>query len=335
MEKLINNPQLSNFMKVLSKEEEKAKLKPSELQLLKLLCEEGDKPLKYYGKKLHFTPEAVSYRINQLEKRNIIQGYRGLFNLRKLGYHSYHAFLRLAPGQDVQTFCQQVSEAPEVNAVLVYSGNRDVEISVLAKSPEEYDQVMSRLLSKTHVQESEVVLLLRTIVSRVMPDQKVTPRVFKDIPFVPDEQDIQIAEYYSSKAHTPFLVAAREMNLTYDIVRYRVKRMQEAGFFIESRPVLNYAALGYQVYSVLLQFRGTNSDEKHFEEILRVNSSVLWATKILGKWNYLLYVIVERDRDLHNLLGELRKDFGIAGVELYPISEELKYTFLPAGLLKK
>ena len=88
-----------------------------------------------------------------------------------------------------------------------------------------------------------------------MPGQKVIAAKFNEETFEPDDTDVRIAEYYSEKAHTPFLVAAREMGLTYDVVRYRVRRMKEVGFFIESRPVVNYAALGYQVYSVFLRYQ--------------------------------------------------------------------------------
>ena len=169
-----------------------------------------------------------------------------------------------------------------------------------------------------------------------MPGQKLKPPLLSQ-PFTPDETDVKIAEHYSSNAQTSYLQAAKDLGLTYDVVRYRAKRMRDAGFFLESRPVLNYAALGYNVYSVLLSFRTPKHEEEmRFEETMRTSDNVLWATKTFGRWNYLAYIIVERDPDMHRFLETLRNDFPhIVGVELYPVTEEMKYSFLPEGLLRK
>jgi len=46
------------------------------------------------GKKLRISKQVVSYRINQLEKQEIIKSYHALIDWRKLGYNSIRVYLK-------------------------------------------------------------------------------------------------------------------------------------------------------------------------------------------------------------------------------------------------
>ena len=62
------------------------------------------------SKSLTITPNAVKYRIKQLEKLGVIGGYKTLLNYNKLGFLWYLVFIETFPGSDLNSLIQEIKE---------------------------------------------------------------------------------------------------------------------------------------------------------------------------------------------------------------------------------
>lgn len=74
----------------------KVDIDKKDFYLLQLLSQDARISLIELSKKIGLTAEAVSNRIKGLEKKEVIQGYRAMIDIGKLGYHFYKANIRLS-----------------------------------------------------------------------------------------------------------------------------------------------------------------------------------------------------------------------------------------------
>lgn len=75
---------------------EKADFDKKDVELLIRLSKNARISLLDLSGSLKMSPESISYRIKQLKKRGIIQGYRAMIDVHKIGYEFYKAEIRLS-----------------------------------------------------------------------------------------------------------------------------------------------------------------------------------------------------------------------------------------------
>src|SRR3989338_736953 len=66
-----------------------------DLKLLSILEQDARQSLSSMAKQLHTSQQVVSYRMQSLEKKSIIENYYCLIDIAKLGYTSYRTMVRL------------------------------------------------------------------------------------------------------------------------------------------------------------------------------------------------------------------------------------------------
>lgn len=117
----------------------------SDLQLLKILSDNGRMALLEIAQKLHTSPQVIRNHLKKLEKNKIIQGYRALINVSFLGYRYYKSYLNFIHTErlaELQQFCLQHPNILNVNRTI---GGHDFEIELQAQSFDEFDSIMSEL----------------------------------------------------------------------------------------------------------------------------------------------------------------------------------------------
>jgi len=84
------------------KEAEKIKLNKKNLEILKILSNNSRVEYKELAEKLNMTANAIKYRIQNLEKLNIIRGYTISTNKRKLGYEFYNLQIKTTNKKELE-----------------------------------------------------------------------------------------------------------------------------------------------------------------------------------------------------------------------------------------
>ena len=116
-----------------------------DLQMLKLLSDNGRIPLLEIANKLNTSPQVIRNHMKKLENNKVIQGYRALIDVSFLGYRYYKSYINLLNTdrlQELQQFCLQHPNILNVNRTI---GGRDFEIELQAKSFDEFDSIMNEL----------------------------------------------------------------------------------------------------------------------------------------------------------------------------------------------
>ncbi|MBI4140041.1 Lrp/AsnC family transcriptional regulator [Candidatus Woesearchaeota archaeon] len=118
-----------------------------DIAILQLLTSDARKSVVDISQKTGMTPKTVAVRIKNMEKKNVIVGYRTLFDLEKIGYQYFklHINLQNAERKDIQRFRTYVKQHPNIiydNEVL---GGDDLEIEIQVKNLEHFRGIISEI----------------------------------------------------------------------------------------------------------------------------------------------------------------------------------------------
>ncbi len=114
-------------------------------EILKAVAPDARLELQAIAARVGLTPKAVSYRLKNLQKRGVIQSYRPMFDVAKLGYEYYKVFLgltKLASGQERELFTW-LRMHPNVVYVTKAIGKADYEFELQARGREEFWSILN------------------------------------------------------------------------------------------------------------------------------------------------------------------------------------------------
>ncbi|MFH1173755.1 MAG: Lrp/AsnC family transcriptional regulator [archaeon] len=308
---------------------DKIRLDEKDGKILRGLARNARATYTMLGRQCRVSRDAVRYRITKLAEEGIIQGFRAVINMHALGYESFHCFLQfrsITKEQELQ-FRNMLKQMDGIAAVIKYTGKYDYELALHARTNQECSVMMAGILrAGGSFFSSDVHILTGQAVHRVFPRSfgSVEPDRAHEGQVAVDEKDILILKSISRNAREPFYQLGPQLGMSHDSVLQRVRRLEKEGVILNYVPVINYAALGYDVHAVLLS---TLESEKVLNH-LRLQKHVLWATTCLGKYDVLCYLCIEKTEQLHETILELRNVFGITQFETMPAYEEYKYAYL-------
>ena len=127
---------------------EKAEFDNKDIEILLKLSKSARTSLLELSASLKMTPESVSYRIKQLEKRGIIQGYRAMIDVHKMGYEFYKAEIRLSNYEKINqifSFCHQHQNIIQVDKTI---GGETLEMEFHVRSLHEMLKIIEEIESK-------------------------------------------------------------------------------------------------------------------------------------------------------------------------------------------
>lgn len=326
--------------------ERKVRLDAKDKQLLHWLSIDARTPATRLAKKVRLSHDAVRYRIRQLEKAGVIQGYRALVDATRLGFDAYHILVSLRqPGREAEkAILQAFQRNPSVRAVIKFSGAYDYKLATVARNLRELDGILNGVLAACGplLQGHELLPVVKTLASRAFP------RSFLDEPGRParqpeqpapalDDTDYAILAALADDARQPLYSVAERAKVSADTVQYRLKRLLASKVLLAFRPVINYAVLDYAVYCLLAEIQNlTEEKEARLREVLQDDAHTIWAAKTVGRYNLMLYACVRRPEEFHATVDLLRRHFpgDITATEALLAYEEYKYTYFSEAMWK-
>ena len=85
-----------------------------DLRILRLLSKNVRAPTVDLAKNLGYSPETIKQRIRNLEKSGVIQGYRVLIDINKLGYRFFKANIKLSSLDKIQEIYNFAHSHPNI-----------------------------------------------------------------------------------------------------------------------------------------------------------------------------------------------------------------------------
>lgn len=119
-----------------------------DLKILNLISSNARIPIIEISKKLNMPERTVAFRIKQLEKKKIIQGYRALFNLNLLGYEYYKVDFILKDISRLKYLINYATLHPNIVYIDQTIAGSDFEFDLEVKNKQQFLQIIDELRTK-------------------------------------------------------------------------------------------------------------------------------------------------------------------------------------------
>src|SRR3989344_2720419 len=270
------------------------------------------------AKKVCKSREAVKYRIQQLQKKGIIEKFITSINPNRLGYFMFKVYLKLQNiPNEREKFFEELKQDKDIYWIGVSDGVFDCVFAILSRSIADYYEKINFLLTKwEHLIISKV---LGTMVDTMQYNKKfftgdangqhvvfggeiVNNRI--------DELDYKILNILANEARIPLAELARKTGSTIEIIRGRIKKLEEKGIILSYRISVDFNKLGLEFFKAIIYFRKlSEKDEKALLEWMRTNPNSLYYIRSLAPWEAEFEFAVESYQHFNQIINDLRKRF--------------------------
>ncbi|MFQ6010343.1 MAG: Lrp/AsnC family transcriptional regulator [Candidatus Aenigmatarchaeota archaeon] len=135
----------------IAKNSEKVRIDKKDIEIIKILEENGRIPILKLAKKVKLSHETVRYRLNKLIKTGVIEKFIVRINKKKLGYNIY-AVIMIATWNytkdEWDEFFEYLIKHKNIVSVEKITGNYDLKIATWAKDPENFDLISHSIKTK-------------------------------------------------------------------------------------------------------------------------------------------------------------------------------------------
>jgi DNA-binding Lrp family transcriptional regulator len=265
--------------------------------------------------------ESVRYRIKQLEEKGIINGYTIWIDPARLGYSSAKIYLNLANiPEKKKEFIEYVKNDKRLFWLGIAEGAWNAGLTFFVKTNREFFELKNELFSKF----KDLILESHTAVPvNVNFCQKTFlhnaeakwQSVFeKQENYVLDDIEKKIISELFRNSRISIVDIARKYKTshktTVDIVRSRIKRLEEKKIIVKYTINLNFVALGYEFYKTFLYFKNlTKKDEYRLMEYTRAQHNTIHLVKQISPWDIELEIMCNNYQEYNSIIDRLTKEF--------------------------
>ncbi|MBU1203583.1 MAG: Lrp/AsnC family transcriptional regulator [Nanoarchaeota archaeon] len=324
------------------------KLDKLDLKLIGELENDARQTLSQIAKKLKTSQQVISYRINSLQKRNIIDGFYTIIDFTKLGYTSYRTMILFTNiiEQKHKEIVSYLIKHPNVLWVVECGGRWDLIINFMAKNIIQYDRFMKDFRNKfpEQIQNYDVLTTIgltyfgRDYFTKKIREVKHLPYFGREFKLAKvDKIGLHLLDLISENARMNSVEIAGKIGISPNTVILRIKNMKGIGVIQGFKPLIHLENTSYSSYKALIKFQNiTEEKEKEIINYLKTNVSVIGVIKLIGGWDFEIEFEVDSKQAMLDLTRKFRDRFKevIKEFEVISLFHEYRYNFFPRDILR-
>lgn len=297
---------------------EKILLDEIDKRLLAELDKNCRMPAAQLAKKVRRSREAVKYRIQQLTEKGIITQFITTINPNVFGYYMFKVYLQLENIQEErEKFYDCLKKRKDVYWFGISDGAFDCVIAFVSKSITAYYDGINELLSEYKR------LIVRKVLGTMVDTRQFNKKFFtgeKDSSIATfagdvkeadiDKIDMKILHLLANNARMHIAEISRRSDTTIEIVRGRMKKMEQNGAILGYRIDVDLNKLGYEFFKAIVYFKSlSEKNEKILIDWMRKHPNALYYIRSLAPWDAELEFAVESYQQFNKIMNDLRKTF--------------------------
>ncbi len=269
------------------------------------------------GKKVGLSKEKVRYRINRMNKEEVIQKYTTGINIIALGYGAirfYYTFQFASP-EIKQEIIDFFINNKNTTDIVEFEGAFDLQVGIFLRMPDYSGKLVSFYegiqrkyrdyldeqigTSVSYIEKFDCSFLLGDKDRKPEPKQIITSPQMEV-----DDLDIKILQILDSNGRIATVDIANKLNSTVTTIRSRIKKLIDGKIIRNFSILIDWTKIGYQSYIVEINLKNYN---KKYEimNYARQNPN-LWF--IMGSIGHNIDLEFEFVLDNINQLHEIIKD---------------------------
>jgi len=168
-------------------------------------------------------------------------------------------------------------------------------------------------------------------------EEKQQPKPFvKTGPIQFDETDLKLLHELNKNSTANLFDLGKAIGVTYETVSARIKKLKESGIILKTTAQIGLAALGYDVYLLLLDMRKlSNEKEPSLSAYINSQKNIRFAFLSATKPVLFIYLAAKKSEDLGAFLSNIKEKFSdiIVNQKYLLSTSQLKYDLFPSGLV--
>ncbi|NQU79685.1 AsnC family transcriptional regulator [Candidatus Woesearchaeota archaeon] len=283
--------------------------------------------------------ESVKYRIAQLEKKGIIDGYLTTINPNKIGYHLFKIFLQVENiEEEKRKLIDYLKNNESVYWMGLSEGNWDMVFATNAKNQVEFYDIKNDLLTKfNHIiikmATGELVDVTQYLKNYLLPDQFQEVKDWDrsilwgniTVDNTLDKTDSLILKILSNNARIPITQIASKTETTASIVRTKIKNLENLDIIQAYRISININKLGLEFFKAIIYFKQLPPKRMTaLYEYVKLHPKIIYFLRTFTPWELELEFVVESYLEFNEIISGIRSEFSdiIKNYELIIMYEE-------------
>jgi len=272
------------------------------------------------AKKVKRSREAVRNRILKLQKDGIIQDFITSINPSKFGYMFFKMYFQLANiPEERKKFYEYFKKLPGLYWFGGNDGVWDFHTTMYARNVKEFNQLKNKIYTDfKHLiikRDIGVLVNVRQYPKRYLIKnlkERIEPTMFADdiIDNKLDELDKKILNNLTQNARISLVELARKTKSTVDIIRSRMKKMEDKNIIMQYRIAIDHTKLGFDMFKAFVFFNNlSEQDEKKLYEYAKQNDRILYLIRQLSAWDVEIEIMAESYEKFNRLMDDMRLKF--------------------------
>ncbi len=261
--------------------------------------------------------DAVRYRIRRLEQEGIIQHWKTWIDLSKLGYQTPTIYLRLVNlPEKKQKLINEIKKDPLVYWLGVAEGAWNIGVTYFVKSNQDLFERKNDLLARYSdlIIDCHVTSLVSVSIHEktFLANEKSSLLTFTEqtehLELDALSKKILQELYVNSRMNIATL--AEKLHTTVDMVRLRMRKLEEQKIIIRYTVAIDYQKIGYEFYKASIYLK--SFDKKIVNEMMRYaeeSKVIINIVKQIAAWDLEFVLFARSFKEYNDSIGAFTMHF--------------------------
>ena len=299
-------------------------------------------PYSLLAKNVGLSKQGAEYKVNNLIKKGVIEGFYPVINVPKLGYKYCRLLVTLQnmTKEKQQEIVDYLLKHHKVFWLFKMHGVYDFLIVIWVKELSEFREFKEEMESKF---EGHIKRAVENIMTDVIHYQHRYLLGIKDTREIHlkevseliklDELDKKIIDVLSENARLPLVEIAKKVHESAKVVGNRIKKLEQKKIIEGYRPIISHAKIGYTYYKLFIELNKKAKEElKKLKAYIKSSPLTLYLVEGVALPSDLeIEIIVKSNQQLFEFIEDLRFKFPtlIGEYQTVIFVETLKVKYLP------
>mgnify|MGYP006418137931 FL=1 len=273
------------------------------------------------AKKIKTSKEVVNYHINKLVNAGYVSKFYPVINTYRLGFNVYKVYIQFQnlTKEKEKEIIQYLVDHKLIHWIALCSGRWDAIIAIWVKDAYDFTKnFYENFLNKysEFILSKAVTISLRTNQQSrrwFLPHSKQyqSSEIGLGFPSVKvDDADLKILRTIAPNCRLSIIDIAKKTNLASNIVRYRIKQLENKGLILHYKIGVDAKRYGLIVAKAFVYFNNhTIKREKELISYCKEEKKIINVVRCLGPWDFEIESEVEDFEIFNQLLKEIREKF--------------------------
>ncbi len=315
-------------------------------EILFQLDKNARQPYSKIAKKVKLSKETCTYKINKMIKDRVISNFLTLISLSHLGLQHYKIYFQFhkATKENIQNIIYELKQNFKINWIGECIGEFDLIISILCKTPKEFNLEKEKILQKynEYILNYCVGTMADTYIydKNYLCDELIHENDLKmidektTIKF--DHEDKEIIKLLIDNARITNVEIAKKTGLNIKTVISKIKKLENNHIISSYKIFFNYEQIGYKYYKLFIQIN--KMDPKEYNAFLaycKNNRNIIYLVENVGSWELEPEIEIDTEDKFYAIVAELKQKFPnlIKKINIVRIIKDHKHIFVPKEII--